>query len=250
MAFLLAKMCKVLTPLLVFFEEKYEAKSLQSDKWSHSYRQAQFFRAVQFVRLFGSKKNWSQHLRFWMHNTIELDIRLREVVQREAFLTEQCKQLSDLLPSGEPKQQQQQQLDEWHAELQTLNQDYWCIERKIYAIDMLQRDVGLYSVLYRAYISSRRIPQWYLCEWLCMDCAKRGGCCGRACRCCEKPRSALRSNGHGHCTKTCGCCLDFRGFKLNEEQQKLCQPAFNLNRDLAEIDKYSSDLLFAYIFTL
>lgn len=214
------KTCKILRPLLIQLEKICQRKALQSSdkRWSRSNYSAQFLRVMQFSITASSDKSWPQKVRTWMHNIIELDIRLREVVQRETFLTEQCHQLSDPLPSGEPNQQQQrQQLDEWNAELQTLNQDYWCIERKLSANDILA-PTGPYSVLYRAYISTRSMPQWYLCEQLREDCSKRGGCCGRACRCCEKPRSAVRSKGHGHCTKTCSCCLKSRGFELYEEQ--------------------------------
>ncbi|KAL1969003.1 hypothetical protein VTN77DRAFT_837 [Rasamsonia byssochlamydoides] len=54
-------------------------------------------------------------------------------------------------------------------------------------------------------------------------CAKRGGCCGRECRCCEKALGSYASYPqpdatpvivyiYGHCTVNCGCCVRFRGF--------------------------------------
>lgn len=52
----------------------------------------------------------------------DLDIRLRDIVQREDFLINQCQKAEELL--DDPKKRQQQ-LDEWHIELRNLEQSYW-----------------------------------------------------------------------------------------------------------------------------
>jgi hypothetical protein len=49
------------------------------------------------------------------------------------------------------------------------------------------------------------------------DCARSGGCCGRECRCCDKPLRAYSTGSaipwkkeggvYGHCTAECGCCI-------------------------------------------
>ncbi|KAF4771311.1 hypothetical protein N7455_007969 [Penicillium solitum] len=65
---------------------------------------------------------------------IDLDIRLREIVQREDFLINQCQKAEELL--DDPKKRQQQ-LDEWHIELRNLEQSYWNVERMLYANGLL-----------------------------------------------------------------------------------------------------------------
>ncbi|KAJ5426094.1 hypothetical protein N7465_001164 [Penicillium sp. CMV-2018d] len=81
-------------------------------------------------------------------NMIDLDIRLREIVQREDFLINQCEKAEELLDDllinqyekaeellDDPKRQQQ--LDEWQTELRNLEQSYWKTERMLYANDLL-----------------------------------------------------------------------------------------------------------------
>lgn len=172
----------------------------------------------------------------WAQKMIELEIRRCEIVQRESFLIVQCCQ---------SKEHPQHKLDEWHEELKSLDQDYWSIERLIYDNDVRLTGPPR-SPVTRAYVFRKEKPQWYLCRWLNKDCANRGGCCGRACGCCQKPRSVFRLRGHGHCTKFCGCCRQARGFELDEEQQKQCQPTFDLTSSRS--DDYSRCILFVYVF--
>jgi hypothetical protein len=55
-------------------------------------------------------------------------------------------------------------------------------------------------------------------------CADMGGCCGRSCRCCERPfRTYVRNTGNGertiqvlgHSTRKCECCIQFKGIYLH-----------------------------------
>lgn len=177
----------------------------------------------------------------WVQKLIDLNIRLCEIVQREAYLVKQCAESEDLLKDTKKSQQQ---LDEWHAEMEALNQDYWSVERMLYANDALCPT----GPLWRAYLAARKVPQWHLFAWLNEDCVRRGGCCGRACGCCKKPRSSLQSKGDGHCTRMCGCCMESRGFSLNEEQQKLCQPTVNVMCERHVIDEYSRCMMEAYTY--
>ncbi|OJJ55818.1 hypothetical protein ASPSYDRAFT_48063 [Aspergillus sydowii CBS 593.65] len=71
-------------------------------------------------------------------------------------------------------------------------------------------------------------------------CADRGGCCGRACGCCEKPldeywiRNCRRGAGlketmflekvYGHCTSECACCVITHG--VYEPDPRLPRPDF------------------------
>jgi len=111
----------------------------------------------------------------WAHQMIELDILRCEIVQRESYLIEKCRQATEPVENGDhlyPQEElDQQKLDEWHEELKTLNQDYWSLERRIYANDKRCPD----PPLKRAYMARDNRRQWYLCRWLREDCAKRGG---------------------------------------------------------------------------
>ncbi|KAJ5967869.1 hypothetical protein N7501_004117 [Penicillium viridicatum] len=229
----------IFEPLFIRLENKFEAKASKSPEVA-----ATCWKIAQLVRNIGKSITHSEddpEYITWAQNVIDLDIRLREIVQREAFLINQCEKAEELL--NDPKRQQQ--LDEWHMELRNLEQSYWKTERMLYANDLLC-PVG---PSWRAYISLRKIPQWYLIPCLVEDCARRGGCCGRACGCCSKPRSFSRSNGHGHCTKMCGCCLRVRGFSLDKEQEKLCQPKIDVKRALDDgFAGYDRSMLSAYTF--
>ncbi|PYH89842.1 hypothetical protein BO71DRAFT_305915, partial [Aspergillus ellipticus CBS 707.79] len=65
-------------------------------------------------------------------------------------------------------------------------------------------------------------------------CALLGGCCGRRCRCCERPlRCYLMPEGgkrkgmvgiYGHCTAECGCCMRNRGFYRPDPRLKALDP--------------------------
>lgn len=214
----------------ICLENKLEKKASRSSNSNSSWwKAAQLFRCLQ-CSVFDKPTPAACP---WAHEMIELEIRRCEIVQRETFLTEQCRQA---------EKNPQQKLDEWHIELKTLDQDYWSIERLIYANDIRCPN----RPLRRAYVSCKKKPQWYLLDWLCEDCANRGGCCGRACGCCQKPRSVFRLNGHGHCTKSCGCCRQARGFELNEEQQKQCQLTFDLKH--GPLPGHSRRMMEAYIY--
>ncbi|PWY92777.1 hypothetical protein BO70DRAFT_392161 [Aspergillus heteromorphus CBS 117.55] len=65
-------------------------------------------------------------------------------------------------------------------------------------------------------------------------CALLGGCCGRRCRCCERPLRCyiMPDSGegkemvgfHGHCTAECGCCMRHRGFYRPDSRLKALDP--------------------------
>ena len=113
----------------------------------------------------------------WTQSLIEIEIRLRETVQRESFLEEEYDRASQTSTDNKAF------LQELSTELQSLKQEYWRLEREPCPIGPTRR----------AYYSFRRKPQWYLSSFLRRDCARRGGCCGRNCRCCEKKPKPHRS---------------------------------------------------------
>lgn len=55
-----------------------------------------------------------------------------------------------------------------------------------------------------------------------------------------------RPNGHGHCTKMCGCCLQGRVFPFDKEQEKLCQPKMDVKRGLFGSAEYDRSMLLAH----
>lgn len=176
----------------------------------------------------------------WVKKMIRLDFRLREVVQREVSLQEKYRNLGDQL-SPEIETGNKRQLIRVYAELQTLDREYWAVVRKIYRNEMdIPRTANK-----KSYVSLRKRSQWYLSNWLCNDCADRGGCCSRVCGCCRKSRNPDRPEGQGHCTKECGCCRRYRGFELNPEEQKLYEPVLDLPRD--GLSPYVRNTYLAYV---
>ncbi|RAK97700.1 uncharacterized protein BO80DRAFT_457952 [Aspergillus ibericus CBS 121593] len=124
---------------------------------------------------------------------LENDMRQQEIIQREAFLLEECQRVDRrvLLTKDDQKQ-----LEEWQKERYTLNQELWRAEREGY---MLWQRMPK-SPYQRGMATKRKHPEWYMMKSLRLDCAGRGGCCGRDCRCCERPRGTIRLKAFGHCT--------------------------------------------------
>ena len=205
----------------------------------------------------------------WQEDVIRLDIRIREIVQRETFLLEECPTLQseklqhehggDLTSQGG---ETERLLQSRKKELEYLNKEYWILERRFFELESRCND----SPLRRAYRSHRSRPFWYLIPWLRADCAGRGGCCGRDCGCCERSRSTFRGMRFGHCTVACGCCQRHRGFEVDitdtdsEEYQKLSHPFFRIGPSFISAadsrafygsfpppDTYSMGLYCAYI---
>lgn len=165
----------------------------------------------------------------WMISQIEADIRLQETVQRESFLSEEYQRLQEIASkAGIFTEEDKDQLQRWLKELEHLQEEYWQLEKQIYLLD-LKHFRGPWS---RAYFWTRRNPRWHFQPWLRWDCAKRGGCCGRDCGCCEVPRSTTRLR-FGHCTAACGCCQRARGFEIKRDSEayRLSQASVQALRD-------------------
>ncbi|OQD96984.1 hypothetical protein PENSOL_c014G02185 [Penicillium solitum] len=122
----------IFEPLFIRLDNKFEAKASKSPEVAR-----EWWKLAQLVWNIGqsitSTKDDPEYIQ-WTQNMIDLDIRLREIVQREDFLINQCQKAEELL--DDPKKRQQQ-LDEWHIELRNLEQSYWNVERMLYANDLL-----------------------------------------------------------------------------------------------------------------
>jgi hypothetical protein len=218
--------------VVVPLENKLEAKG----RW----------KSAQFLRLLGDHMLCARHSDdyiIWLQNLIDFDIMLRRIVQHEVLVINLSEEIKATL---EDPKTNHQELEKIRTDLLWLEECYWDIERRIYLNHCSRPRKGPVSRAYESVLSS---PQWYLQPWLIQDCRGRGGCCGRDCGCCFKPRSSVRNTGDGHCTSKCGCCLQARGFAiLNKDQSTLCQPPINVKAGLAGEHHYSLCMIQAYLF--
>ena len=163
----------------------------------------------------------------WAERAIALDLRLREIVQREAALKDKYERLANQSTFEALEkwqlQGQENQMEKWTEELKDLNVRYWDVQQQIHDNDERLPN----GPTRRAYLSLHKRPNWYLHPWLCKDCAGRGGCCSRACGCCRKSRNLDRPRGLGHCTEECQCCIKARGFVL-DHRRRSDRPQVNL----------------------
>ena len=166
---------------------------------------AQVVRWLSFQNL--PKQSLDEGLK-WSECMIKIDIGIRRAVQREIYIKEEAKALVKLLAlegvEDENKRATKKALlQEYETQLEHLNKFYW---ETIRFLERKESDIPA-GILSKAFKSCRTDPDWYLCQWLREGCAKRGGCCGRDCGCCEKARTTERQWNRGHCTMLCGCCI-------------------------------------------
>ncbi|KAJ5996610.1 hypothetical protein N7499_007071 [Penicillium canescens] len=149
------------------------------------------------------------------------------------------------------------------SRLTPLHRTYWESRRRRWALED-----GIHSMsAARGFARQRKHPDWYLSEELREDCAGRGGCCGRSCGCCEKPRLVHGFNpdqiwipnqiqGKGHCTSACHCCLKaycIQGNSIsgetfyNEKIQDLDEVRF-VSVGSWDMDHHSKRLIKGYLF--
>lgn len=196
---------RLLDPIFLVIESKYKAseRELQAQK----------------LRLVNAHWNWplTFEVMHWIVSQIEVDIYVQETLQREEFLIEEYQRALENAKDSDSvfTEEDQNQLQRWLMELETLNKEYWQYERQIYMLGSNNHG-GPWT---RAFKCTRRDPKWYLHRWLRRDCAERCGCCGRDCGCCERPRSLTRSRCFGHCTAACGCCQRARGFEIKRDSE-------------------------------
>lgn len=129
----------------------------------------------------------------WSHCLIMIDVEMRQIIQREIYVQEEIKALQKSLELDEEsdkteKSKKKAQLEAYEAHLCGLNRRYWDFRHFSGKFESNMPS----GILRRAFKSCRSDPEWYLCSWLREDCARRGGCCGRNCGCCEMGLSTNR----------------------------------------------------------
>jgi hypothetical protein len=156
------------------------------------------------------QKEHSDNFMKWCYNMIMADVIGRYVVQTEVhereMLRSKRKELQ-LCTSPEERSKIESVIRRTKRTLEKADDIYRRLYRTLWE---LQEHMPS-GPLRRAFLAWRSNPDWYLCDWLRRECASRGGCCGRSCGCCEKPRDTGRLLNRGHCTLACSCCIQTSG---------------------------------------
>ena len=187
----------------------------------------------------------------WSNRLISIDVEMRRIIQREMYLEEEIKALQKSLALEEQgdendKDTKRAQIEAYETQLYGLNQRYWDFRR--YS-GKVEGDMPP-GILQRAFKSCRSDPEWFLCPWIREDCARRGGCCGRDCGCCEMGPSTHRQWSRGHCTRACGCCIRTQGRSGTDAWSGQCRKE-DFSFDVASmVSSYSDRLNRAYVWHL
>ncbi|KXG45304.1 uncharacterized protein PGRI_042170 [Penicillium griseofulvum] len=190
----------------------------------------------------------------WIKELIEIDIERRWIAQRKVCIQEKVQNLqisSELLLSSEDEAKHASQLKIYKDQLTDLNKRQWALSRKKWT---KEGSIDSWS-FGRAYHIQRKNPDWYLSDPLVADCAGRGGCCGKGCGCCERPRTVDGledgTNTRGHCTTACSCCLKARGIEeLDGDNGEIIdlQELYFEYKSPGLMDPHSFELLKGYVF--
>ncbi|KAE8323787.1 hypothetical protein BDV39DRAFT_217498 [Aspergillus sergii] len=197
--FLKNYLAKCFEPLL----ERLESKLEQKGEWE----KAQQLRYKQF-----EWRRYRPELEEQTLNYLASVYNHRFQIQREAYLQPQHDtlfqqletdpSLADILVT---------EIQSIQKQLQDVNRDIWIAERDIESA-LRAFPEGPFK---RAVCARRQKNNSYLAKVLQTACAAVGGCCGRGCGCCTRPRNSKRPNHFAHCTSMCKCCEDARGFKID-----------------------------------
>ena len=164
----------------------------------------------------------------WIDDFVSASDNLNRLVQRHIYLIEEIdhlhKQEAQSLSCGDITVCSDE-IDHDDEKLKNLQHD---VERTIQEIWLHKQALGhLVERLHYVpeawdfwdYFFSGRPGKW--ASW----CGIRGGCCGRQCNCCSKPRRTAAGesrsywtlrrediDNHAHCSEECGCCRQYWGF--------------------------------------
>lgn len=178
----------------------------------------------------------------WAFEIIRGDIKARWITQREIYLQEEVHSLHKSLSLSTDDEKVSSRLKEYEEELQSLKKQIMDHSRQFWRLE-----AGAPTAVQKSFRTCRSNPNWYLGAWLRQDCARRGGCCGRDCGCCEKARGQTHQRwNHGHCTTACGCCIRTHGIPADSVESEL--PVFP-NGDLV-MTRYWARIVPAYIWGL
>ncbi|KAJ5275940.1 hypothetical protein N7524_002093 [Penicillium chrysogenum] len=174
--------------------------------------------------------------RRWCKALIEADIEIRWIVQRMIWVHQQKRNMGP------------QALDGY---LKSLKQKYWRVHRKLW----IAEDIDLQRE--HSHFKDRRSTGISLLNYAKIALGG-GGCCGRACGCCEIPRTIdeLRTEGmrnRGHCTSACSCCLDAHeldGKNIGDETTDLQGLRFDTTFTEWRPDPHTLRLLKGYVFSI
>ncbi|KAB8222490.1 hypothetical protein BDV33DRAFT_189679 [Aspergillus novoparasiticus] len=192
-------LAKTLEPLLEHLENKLE----QEGQW----QKAQELRYQQY-----EWRRYHPKLKKQTSNYLARVYNHRLQIQREAYLQVEHDNLF-------------QQLEKDPSLADNLVTEIECFQKRLKDVDrdiwMAERDVESAIRAFpegpfkRALCARRQKNNSYLAKHLQIVCAAVGGCCGRGCGCCTRPRNSKRPNHFAHCTSMCRCCENARGFKIN-----------------------------------
>ncbi|PYH65902.1 uncharacterized protein BO88DRAFT_470189 [Aspergillus vadensis CBS 113365] len=192
-----------LRPLFRHEEDKHQRKGDRDT--------AQFCRLLQLPRCGISLLSY-RHIWQPVERYIQMYFKLRFSIQREVYLRAKHDMLyeaSTKVPSTSVDEMQT-----YKKELRSLRETNCNLERETYRCLNTLPDGPLGRILY----AHQQQKDWYLSSFLRQECARSGGCCGRECGCCEKPRTDKHPLHKSHCTSMCLCCEDARGYPVEVEK--------------------------------
>ncbi|RHZ46586.1 uncharacterized protein CDV56_102187 [Aspergillus thermomutatus] len=172
-------------------------------KIENKLEQAGHLKTAQLIRLLEHYAQFQRfHSKYWVHQALRLDYKIRETVQREIHIKSLYESYNQSGRHHPLTDAEFEMVHIWQDELDDLDKTYWCLTRELNWITSTQ----FQGPLKRAYAAHHSNPSWYLSANHRRECAERGGCCARDCGCCGKPRETERFFKLGHCTEECPCC--------------------------------------------
>ncbi|EAW15282.1 uncharacterized protein ACLA_059490 [Aspergillus clavatus NRRL 1] len=180
------------------------------DKLERKIERAGFFKTAQALRL---AEHYLQlgncNSKFWTHQAIRLDYKIRECVQWEIRIQEQYACLEHQAKHHPLSDEELQTFRILANEIDELERVYWRLTSELQRVTSTK----FRGPLQRAYAALHEHPGWFMSKHDRKKCAERGGCCARDCGCCSRPRATRRVRNLGHCTDQCPCCWRVYGGK-------------------------------------